>query len=61
MTRPTDAEVRDALDEMDDITRCRCHPGFKDRGLQDPDCHCDSAEAVAVLRAALTAQETTDD
>ena len=41
--------IEQAIDEMRDLVRCRCHSGFTDRGLHDPDCNCDSAEAVEVL------------
>jgi len=41
--------IEQAIDEMRDLVRCRCHPAFKERGLHDPDCNCDSAEAVEVL------------
>ena len=45
----SDLSIEQAIDELRDLVRCRCHPGFKDRGLRDPDCNCDSAEAVEVL------------
>ena len=51
----SDLTLEQAIAEMRDMVRCRCHPGFKDRGLHDPDCHCDSAEAVEVLARALPA------
>ena len=41
--------IEQAIDELRDLVRCRCHPGFTDRGLHDPDCNCDSAEAVEVI------------
>ena len=47
--------IEQAIDELRDLVRCRCHPGFKDRGLRDPACNCDSAEAVEVLANALPA------
>jgi len=47
--------IEQAIDELRDLVRCRCHPGFKDRGLHDPDCHCDSAEAVEILARTLPA------
>ena len=45
----SDALVKQALAELQDDVRCRCHPAYKDRGLHDPDCNCDSAEAVQVV------------
>jgi len=42
--------IEDALAELGGLVRCRCSPAYKNRGLQDPDCDCDSADAVAVLR-----------
>ena len=51
----SDLSIEQAIAEMRDLVRCRCHPGFKDRGLHDPDCNCDSAEAVEVLVSALPA------
>ena len=46
--------AEDALAELEDLVRCRCSPAYKNRGLHDPDCDCDSADSVAVLRAILT-------
>lgn len=51
----SDLSIEQAIAEMRDMVYCRCHPGFKDRGLHDPDCHCDSAEAVEVLARILPA------
>ena len=51
----SDLSIEQAIDELRDLVRCRCHPGFKDRGLRDPSCDCDSAEAVEVLVRALPA------
>lgn len=43
----TSAEaVEQSLLELQDIVRCRCHPAYTGRGLRDPGCDCDSAEAV---------------
>jgi len=47
--------IQQAIDELRDLVRCRCHPAYKDRGLHDPDCNCDDAEAVEVLANALPA------
>ena len=45
----TDALVKQSIAELQDIVRCRCHPAYKDRGMQDPDCECDSGHAVQVV------------
>jgi DNA repair exonuclease SbcCD ATPase subunit len=45
----SDDQVKQALAELQDDVRCRCHPAYKDRGLHDPDCNCDSAGAVQVV------------
>jgi hypothetical protein len=57
MTQRNKEAVDGALAELDDLVRCRCIPAFKDRGMRDPDCDCDSADAVAIVRAALDAAE----
>jgi len=51
----SDLSIEQAIAEMRDLVRCRCHPAYKDRGLHDPDCNCDDAEAVEVLANALPA------
>ena len=51
----SDLSIEQAIAEMRDLVRCRCHPAFTERKLHDPDCNCDSAEAVEVLANALTA------
>ena len=45
----TDDLVRQSIAELQDIVRCRCHPAYRDRGMQDPDCECDSADAVQIV------------
>jgi DNA repair exonuclease SbcCD ATPase subunit len=45
----TDEELKQALAELGDVVRCRCHEAYKGRGLHDPDCQCDSAEALATV------------
>jgi hypothetical protein len=45
----TDDPVKQALAELSDLVRCRCHEAYRDRGLQDPQCMCDSADAVKVV------------
>lgn len=41
--------VEQSLLELQDIVRCRCHPAYTGRGLRDPACECDSAEAVKIV------------
>jgi hypothetical protein len=41
--------VKQALAELQDLVRCRCHEAYKSRGLHDPNCHCDSADAVKAV------------
>lgn len=53
----SDDLVKQALAELGDVVRCRCHPAYKDRGLHDPGCECDSAGAVAVVAARIEALE----
>ena len=45
----SDDLVQQSIAELQDIVRCRCHPAYRDRGMQDPDCECDSADAVQVV------------
>jgi len=45
----TTEAVAQALAEIQDLVRCRCAPAYKSRGLHDPDCDCDSADAVAIV------------
>ena len=42
-------KTQQALRELWDIVRCRCHEAYTGRGLHDPDCECDSADAVKVV------------
>ena len=68
----SDDLVKQFIAELQDLVQCRCHEAFKGRGLHDPDCHCDTAEAVKVvadrieelesqLKAAVKAGQTMDD
>jgi hypothetical protein len=41
--------VKQSIAELQDLVRCRCHEAYKVRGLHDPDCECDNADAVQVL------------
>jgi hypothetical protein len=45
----SDDPVKQSIAELQDLVRCRCHPAYTGRGLHDPDCECDSAEAVQVV------------
>jgi hypothetical protein len=52
----TDDPVKQALAELQDLVRCRCHPAYTGRGLRDPDCECDSTEAVKAVADHIEAQ-----
>jgi hypothetical protein len=55
----TDEELTLAIAELQEVVRCRCDEAYRDRGLKDPHCECDSAEAVKVVARrikALTAE-----
>ena len=45
----SDDLVKQAMAELTDVVRCRCNEAYTGRGLRDPDCQCDSAEAVKVV------------
>jgi hypothetical protein len=46
----TDEEkVSQALAELWDIVKCRCHEAYTGRGLHDPDCQCDSTDALQIV------------
>ncbi|CAB4166742.1 hypothetical protein UFOVP845_49 [uncultured Caudovirales phage] len=45
----TDKELTLAMAELQEVVRCRCDEAYRDRGLKDPQCECDSAEAVKVV------------
>lgn len=50
----TDTEhVHQALRELRDIVKCRCHEAYTGRGLHDPDCECDSTDAVQTVTDAI--------
>lgn len=52
----TDEEqVSQALAELWDIVKCRCHEAYTGRGLHDPDCECDSTDAVQTVTDAIAA------
>ena len=50
----SDDPVEQALAELQDLVRCRCHPAYTGRGLHDPDCECDSTEAVTIVAERIT-------
>jgi chromosome segregation ATPase len=57
----TDEELTQAMAELQEVVRCRCDEAYRDRGLKDPHCECDSADAVKVVAdriKALTEQLT---
>lgn len=41
--------IQQSIAELQDIVSCRCHAAYTSRGLHDPECHCDSAEAVTIV------------
>lgn len=45
----TDAKLTQAMAELQEVVRCRCDEAYRDRGLKDPHCECDSADAVKVV------------
>ena len=49
----SDDPVKQAIIELQDLVRCRCHPAYKDRNLHDPDCHCEDADNVALVAARI--------
>lgn len=49
----SDDPVKQAIIELQDLVRCRCHPAYKDRNLHDPDCHCEDADNVALVVARI--------
>jgi len=53
----TPEAVEQAMGELTDLTRCRCHEGFTSRNLRDPDCNCDSADAVKIVSTRIKALE----
>jgi hypothetical protein len=53
----SDEQLGQALAELGDVVRCRCHEAYRDRDLQDPQCQCDSMDAVRVVLARIEALE----
>lgn len=51
----TDEELKQAIAELQEVVRCRCDEAYRDRGLKDPHCECDSAEAVKVVAIRIKA------
>lgn len=51
----TDEELKLAMAELQEVVRCRCDEAYRDRGLKDPHCECDSAEAVKVVAIRIKA------
>jgi hypothetical protein len=54
----SDDLVKQALAELGDIVRCRCHAAYTDRKLHDPDCNCDSAEALQIVSGCIEALQS---
>jgi hypothetical protein len=46
-------KLEEALAELSDMVRCRCDEAYRDRGLHDPQCQCDSMDAVRVVIARI--------
>lgn len=42
-------KVSQALAELWDIVKCRCNEAYTGRGLHDPDCQCDSTDALQTV------------
>ena len=53
----SDEELTLAIAELQEVVRCRCDEAYRDRGLKDPHCECDSAEAVKVVASRIKALE----
>jgi hypothetical protein len=51
----TDEELTLAMAELQEVVRCRCDEAYRDRGLKDPHCECDSADAVKVVARRIKA------
>lgn len=51
----TDEELTQAIAELQEVVRCRCDEAYRDRGLKDPQCECDSAEAVKIVARRIEA------
>ena len=51
----SDDLVKQALAELGDVVRCRCHEAYTGRGMHDPDCQCDSADAVKAVSEEIAA------
>ena len=49
----SDEELTLAMAELQDVVRCRCDEAYRDRGLKDPYCECDSAEAVKIVASRI--------
>ncbi len=49
--------IQDAVAELRGLTTCRCDAAYKDRGLHDPACECDSADAVEAVASRIDALE----
>jgi septal ring factor EnvC (AmiA/AmiB activator) len=51
----SDEELTQAMAELQEVVRCRCDEAYRDRGLKDPHCECDSAEAVKIVASRIKA------
>jgi hypothetical protein len=55
----SDYLVKQALAEIGDVVRCCCHEAYTGRGMHDPACNCDSADAVRVVADHIKELEAT--
>jgi hypothetical protein len=51
----SDEELTQAMAELQEVVRCRCDEAYRDRGLKDPHCECDSADAVKIVASRIKA------
>lgn len=49
--------IQDAVAELRDLVSCRCNDAYTGRGLHDPDCQCDSKDAVKAVTDRIDALE----
>ena len=53
----TPEAVEQAVGELTDLTRCRCHEAYTSRNLGRVDCDCDSVDAVKALSTRIAELE----
>jgi len=57
MTNANALPIQDAVAELRDLVSCRCNDAYTGRGLHDPDCQCDSKDAVKAVTDRIDALE----